>query len=91
MKLQRKFKSGAVTITVDYGYDIHSIRFSRRTYDRIKAGKPVTIKGQGFHWEGEFDQDEWCFNVDGPKAVTVTTYGGGTVFDGTLDDIWVDD
>jgi len=95
MTIQReKYKTGSVTITVDYGYDIHSIIFSGRTYTRIMSGKPVTVKGQGFSWEGISDQDYWQFNVNkqgiGEQgALYVYTADGGEVFIGNLNDMEV--
>jgi hypothetical protein len=35
----REYKTGTVAVTVNDGYDIHGIRFSKRTYDRILAGR----------------------------------------------------
>jgi len=86
-----RYKSGSVTITVDYGYDIHSITFSGRTYRRVCSGKPITVRGQGFHWDGDPDQDYWQFNVNkcgeqDPKALYVYTAGGGEIFIGHLND-----
>lgn len=86
MKQGREFKTGAVTVTVDYGHDVHSITFSGRTWARIEAGKPVTIKGQGFHWEGCPDQDYWQFNQDAPGSLCIYTHDGGDVFIGHRDD-----
>ena len=41
---KKRYKSGTVEITVDYGYDIHTIALSGRTYDKIVAGKELSIK-----------------------------------------------
>jgi len=85
-----KYKSGTVTISVDYGYDAHRIEFSKRTYNRIHSGKPVTVKGQKFHWDGRPDQDYWEFNQDSPGSLSVYTADGGAIYEGTLSDdkVW---
>jgi len=90
------YVSGTVTVTVDYGYDIHSIKISGRTYRRIQGGKALTIKGQGFHWDATPDQDFWQFNTakaDDPDAgaIYVYTLGGGEIFIGNFQDgrVWV--
>ena len=41
MENEKGYKSGIVRVTVSYGYDIHSIYFSGRTYVR-KPLKPAT-------------------------------------------------
>jgi hypothetical protein len=87
---KKRYKTGTVTITVDYGYDIHSLRLSKRTHDRIVSGKSAEIHGQGFHWEGEADKDIWFFNRDAPGQLYVTTDSGGDIFEGTLKDAHVD-
>jgi hypothetical protein len=79
-------KSGSVRVTVDYGYDIHSIEFSGRTYARILAGKALTINGQGFHWDGIPDQDYWHFNAETAGFIYVNTEGGGDIYSGHIDD-----
>lgn len=85
-------QSGTVVITVDYQYDIQSIRLSGRTYARIKAGKPVTIRGQGFFNEERWEVDRWRFNHGEPEAIQVNTDEGRDIFEGNLDagDVWVD-
>ena len=82
----KRYKTGAVTICVDYGYDIHEIIFSGRTYSSIKSGSEISIKGQGFGWDGEPDQDIWLFNSGASGAVHVYTEGGGDIFTGNLED-----
>ena len=81
-----KYKTGLVTVTVDYGYDLHSIQFSKRTYDRIKRGNVVTIRGQGFHREGVIEADYWVFNSVEVGAVDVDTIYSGHVNDGS---VWI--
>jgi hypothetical protein len=85
-KKESVYKTGSVTITVHYGYDAHSITFSGRTYDRVRSGKPTTIKGQGFYWDEDRDQDFWYFNTIEPGSIGVFTEGGGEIYSGRLDD-----
>ena len=52
-----------VKITISFGYDTHSINISEAQYERIKAGKRVRIRGQGFmHEEEGHVLDHWAFN-----------------------------
>lgn len=58
-----------ITLTIDYGYDIHSIEMDKETYAEINAGKLVEIDGQGFnHEEDGGVTDHWVFNRE-PKQV----------------------
>lgn len=86
--MSKEYKTGSVTVTVDYSYDVHSITFSKRTWDRIDRGFPISIKGQGFNVEGLVEQDVWTFNdqTRGARVVEVTTDEGREVFCGSLDD-----
>jgi hypothetical protein len=61
-------KTGAVKITISYGYDIHSIVVSRRTFDRIEHGAKIKIKGQGFPTDDGIVPDHWIFNGE-PRIV----------------------
>lgn len=55
-------RSGTVTITISYGYDIHAITLSGRTYKRFQNGSVFEMKGQGFPTEDGTEQDFWTFN-----------------------------
>lgn len=68
------------------GYDHHSLILSGRTLARIQAGRPVTIKGQGFPVEGASEPDLWSFNFGTMGVVVVTTDTGREVFTGSLGD-----
>jgi hypothetical protein len=86
-KKRRAYATGTVMITVPAGdHDIHWITFSGRTYNKVCSGKPITIKGQGYHWDGEPDQDVWNFNTNEPGSIDVSTEGGGDIYSGRLDD-----
>jgi hypothetical protein len=71
MGMKKQYKSGTVRIVVDYGYDIHDIEFSGRTYNQIMSGKPVVIRGQGFFNEEQTVQDRWEFNLPYPNLEPV--------------------
>lgn len=81
-------KNFATTVSVSWGYDVEvSIRLTLQDWTTIKSGKPLQISGKGYHYEGEFFEDNWHFGggLEGPLLVT---YGddGGVGFDGRLCD-----
>jgi hypothetical protein len=53
-----KHKAGTVKVTINYGYDIHSIVMSQRSWDRIAKGEAVTMNGQGFFIQG-VESEDW--------------------------------
>jgi hypothetical protein len=80
---KRQFK-----ITIDYGYDIHSIKVSESVHDRIKKGEIVEIEGQGFSHEAEGEcVDHWVFNRP-PGFVYFWLDNGAEFYAG---DSWVDE
>lgn len=76
-----------VTITVEWGYDNHSITLTQKNWAKVSSGKPLNIRGKGYYYEGEFFWDYWYFGggLDGSLRVD---YGedGGCGFEGTLSD-----
>jgi hypothetical protein len=74
-------------VTVDYGFDLHSICISEAIFAQVQAGMPVTVQGQGFPVEGVMEQDEWAFGLG---AIHVSTVEGRDVFEGNLSDAEVD-
>lgn len=81
-----KIKTGAARVTVDYGFDVHTLAISGWTQARIEAGEPMTVKGQGFPVEGVMEQDLWSFNFSAVGAIHVSTDTGREVFEGHLGD-----
>ncbi len=83
---------GTARITVDAGYDIHSLVLSGRTFGRIQAGAVLTLRGQGFFVEGVKEADSWSFNATSPGSIRVETDEGREVFDGSFGDeeVWVE-
>ena len=52
-----------VTLRIDYGYDMHSIKLDKETLEKIKAGEKIEVDGQGFsHEEDGNVSDHWIFN-----------------------------
>jgi hypothetical protein len=73
-----------IRITINYGYDIHSLELLARDFERIKNGESLEIIGQGFSIEGEITQDTWLFKN---KNISVDCENGFDVYKGSLDDI----
>lgn len=85
--------SGTARITVDYGYDIHTLRLSRRTLGRIQTGAVLTLRGQGFLVEGVREQDRWVFNDGVVGRLLVITDEGREIYDGQITDgeVWLEE
>lgn len=77
-------------ISIDYGYDIHSLEISDSEWQLIQSGKQLEIEGQGFWVEGEFDQDYWCFNSETSGTLGVSCESGREIFTGSISDLMVD-
>ncbi len=75
------------TIAVEWGYEPHAITLTARNWARVKAGRPLSIRGKGYYYEGEFFWDYWSFGggLDGELQVD---YGedGACGFLGRLND-----
>jgi hypothetical protein len=82
-----KHQNGRVRLTVNYGYDIHSIEMPASTWRQIQAGKEDMVKGQGFYIEGVRAQDFWIFNTVEYNHVWITADDGFDVFSGGLDNV----
>lgn len=79
-----------IRVTVDYGYDLHSITIEDAVFARIQAGQPVVVEGQGFPVEGVTEQDHWAFNCGAVGALHVMTDEGREVFAGDIRDVEVE-
>jgi hypothetical protein len=73
-----------IRITINYGYDIHSLELLASDFERIKHGESLEIIGQGFSVEGEITQDTWIFKN---KNISVDCENGFDVFKGNFDNI----
>jgi hypothetical protein len=80
------------TITVEWGYETHSVTLTERNWKRIKSGKECSLRGDGYHADGEFFWDYWVFGggIDGELIVL---YGddGGEGFRGKLGDAVIEE
>ncbi len=89
---QRPVSNVGAVITVEWGYESHSIQLSPRDWSKVKGGDGLGIEGAGYFYEGEFFQDYWDFDggLDGRLEVS---YGddGGCGFDGHLSDAAVEE
>jgi hypothetical protein len=72
-------------ISVEWGYEVHSIVLGERTWREICGGHPKKVRGSGYRHEGEFFWDYWIFNSAQPGSLVVE-YGkdGGVGFVGDL-------
>ena len=75
-----------VRVSVDFGYDVHTISIAKGTFAQIQTGKLLTLQGQGFPVEGLIEPDHWAFNHGALGAVHVFTDSGRDVFEGGFGD-----
>ena len=77
----------AANISVEWGYEEHSITLIPRNWNKVRKGKSLSIRGSGYYYEGEFFWDYWYFGggMDGDLVVSYGE-GGGTGFVGRLRD-----
>ena len=79
------------TITVNYGYDTHSIVVSQRQLDVIQSGESTSIEGQGFWIEGTETQDVWNFNFSDTGSMEVDGEDGRQIYIGKLNSASISD
>ena len=72
----------SVKITVHYGDRAHSITVSQKTFAEIRAGKEITLQGDGFATEEGIAADYWEFNSDTVGSVRVYCDNGRQLFRG---------
>ena len=87
-----RHRGGTARISVDYGYDIHSLQLSRRTLQGIRVGAALALRGQGFFVEGVREQDHWVFNSGAVGRLIVITDEGREIYDGQITDgeVWLE-
>jgi hypothetical protein len=77
-----------IKLTIDYGYDIHSIELDDQTHAQIKAGEKVRTEGQGFwHEEDGEVKDYWKFNQN-PGEIYFSLENGAEFF---AQNSWIED
>jgi hypothetical protein len=72
------------TITVNYGYDVHSVIVDQIEMEKIRNGEAVTVQGQGFSIEGDTQIDDWSFHRTQLNSLEVECESGHQVFVGDL-------
>jgi hypothetical protein len=84
---QGKLKS--VTLSVEWGYEIHSLTIGPRNWAKIQAGKEWGTGGETYHYEGERFSCYWDFNGRGEPGSLIVSYGndGGEGYVGTWADV----
>src|SRR3954452_8918173 len=80
------------TITVEWGYEFHSITLTARNWAKVKAGKPLRIRGKGYEYDEEFFWDYWHFEDSGRLVVAYHQRGKWAAdgWDGTLEDATIE-
>ena len=78
-----------ITLTIDYGYDLHAVEVNRDDWDRVLSGESVSLAGQGFYVEGVREDDHWSFNAPKPGDLEVGGEDGRQIFVGSVADITV--
>jgi hypothetical protein len=82
----------AAEVSVSWGNDIDlTIRLTPRNWARVLSGKKLSIRGNGYHSDGEFFWDYWSFG-GGREGSLLVSYGdGGVGFDGSLADATINE
>jgi len=83
----------AATITVEWGYENHSITLSPDQWSEVKSGEGLGVEGDGYYYEGEFFEDFWNFGSAEEAYSLEVSYGhdGGTGYIGSLSDATVEE
>jgi hypothetical protein len=63
-----------VNISVEIGYELHTLSVSNEEWTTIKAGEPF-VKDLESHYEGELFTYEFNFNSDPENNLIVSYYG----------------
>ena len=79
-----------MTITVEWGYEEHTITLTPRSWAKVKSGNGLGIRGKGYMYEGKFFWDYWRFS-GGLQGELTVKYGNkgdysAVGFDGDLQD-----
>ena len=77
-------------LTIDYGYDCHSVEVSREEWEAALAGELISIKGQGFCVEGEMEEDVWIFNHAAPGDLHVGAEDNSEIFSGSISNVSIE-
>jgi hypothetical protein len=77
-----------ITVSVSWAYDLHDCPMSRRTWNRILAGKPVR-RVEPYWYEGKRFIGDWNFNEKKFGSLVVGYEDSGEGFNGTLYDAFI--
>ena len=83
----------AASITVEWGNNVEvSLTLSQQNWAKIKSGKPFSIRGKGYFYEGKRYQDYWSFG-GGLEGSLIVVYGedSGVGFDGRLSEAKIEE
>jgi hypothetical protein len=53
-------------ISVEWGYENHSIVLTAPEWAKVKRGEQLTVKGEGYYYEREYFWDYWAFSGGPP-------------------------
>jgi len=83
----------AATITVEWGYENHSITLTPNQWSDVKSGEGLGVEGDGYYYEGDFFEDFWNFGSAEDSYSLEVSYGhdGGTGYIGSLSDATVEE
>jgi hypothetical protein len=76
----------SVRITIRCGDGVHSITVSQKTFAEIRAGKEITLQGDGFVSEEGIVPDYWDFNRNSGGSLKVYCDDGRQLYHG---DSWL--
>ena len=66
--------SDEAVVSVYWPDDWHDLRLTPRNWSKVKAGKPLRVRGKGYYYEGEFFWDYWTFE-GGLQGELTVNYG----------------
>lgn len=80
-----------VTVTVSWGYELHSVKIGAARWRRIRRGEAVLVRSKGWY-EGKSFPCFWLFD-DNAEYSLVVNYGndGGTGFNGDIRDATIEE
>jgi hypothetical protein len=70
-------KIKSVTLTVEWGYDTHSVTIGQRNWQKVQAGKAWGTRGEPYYYEGKRFGCYWAFNGRGQPGSLIVSYGNG--------------
>ena len=62
-------------MSVEWGYEIHSVTIGPRCWKKIQEGKEWGTGGETYYYEGERFSCYWDFNCRGEPGSLIVSYG----------------